>query len=318
MYNDDAFATMLLTIPLSADRAEYARPLSTAEYRRLLSRVKSSAAGRLGALLRADISGLMMLLGVSEEEGYRLYTLLNRGVQLSYTLENFMGKGVRVLTCFDGEYPPQFRARMAEAAPPSLFFAGERSLLDMPAVAVVGVSGVKTTPEVRQSVEGIVRGACKMGYAVVTGGELGVSRVAASLVAELGGALIDVPAGGLLAHIAEEPMRGLMEAGRMAALSLEHPEALPTVPHAIARSKLVYALARAAFVFNCEAKRGTAEASKCDMCDWVYAYTGFPGNHALVSRGARPFRSIDDAEFERLSARWKTGFSQQLNMFDME
>ena len=52
------------------------------------------------------------------------------------------------------------------------------------------------------------------------------------------------------------------------------------------------------------------------MCDWVYAYTGFPGNHALVSRGARPF--IDAAEFERLSARWKTGFSQQLNMFDME
>ena len=28
MYNDDAFATMLLTVPLSADRAEYARPLS--------------------------------------------------------------------------------------------------------------------------------------------------------------------------------------------------------------------------------------------------------------------------------------------------
>ena len=87
MYNDDAFATMLLTIPLSADRAEYARPLNTAEYARVLARVKSSAAGRLGALLRADISGLMMLLGVSEEEGYRLYTLLHRGVQLTYALE---------------------------------------------------------------------------------------------------------------------------------------------------------------------------------------------------------------------------------------
>ena len=318
MYNDDAFATMLLTIPLSADRAEYARPLSTAEYRRLLSRVKSSAAGRLGALLRADISGLMMLLGVSEEEGYRLYTLLNRGVQLSYTLENFMGKGVRVLTCFDGEYPPQFRARMAEAAPPSLFFAGERSLLDMPAVAVVGVSGVKTTPEVRQSVEGIVRGACRMGYAVVTGGELGVSRVAASLVAELGGTLIDVPAGGLLAHIAEEPMQTLIAEGRMAALSLEHPEALPTVPHAIARSKLVFSLARAAFVFNTDGKRGEADALKRGLCDWVYAYTGYAGNRALVSRGAQPFRRLDAEEFKRLSTRWKTAFSQQLNMFDME
>ena len=65
MYSDDAFATMLLTIALSADRAEYARPLNTAEYCRVLARVKASAAGRLGALLRADISALMMLLGVS-------------------------------------------------------------------------------------------------------------------------------------------------------------------------------------------------------------------------------------------------------------
>ena len=39
MYNDDAFATMLLTIPLSADRAEYARPLNTAEYDIMIGRV---------------------------------------------------------------------------------------------------------------------------------------------------------------------------------------------------------------------------------------------------------------------------------------
>ena len=318
MYNDDAFATMLLTVPLSADRAEYARPLSTPEYSRMLARVKSSAAARLGALLHVDISGLMMLLGVSEEEGYRLYTLLHRGVQLTYALEGFMEKGVRIVTCFDEEYPPHFRARMGTAAPPALFFAGERALLDRPAVAVVGVSGVKTTPEVRQSIEGIVRGACELGYSVVTGGELGVSRVAASLVAELGGTLIDVPAGGLLGHIGEEPMRGLIAEGRMAALSLEHPEALPTVPHAIARGKLVFSLARATFIFNTDGKRGEADAIKRGLCDWVYAYTGYPGNRALVSRGAQPFRSLDAEEFKRLSARWKTAFSQQLNLFDLE
>ena len=43
-YNDDAFATMLLTVALSADRAEYARPLSTAEFARTLARVKVSSA----------------------------------------------------------------------------------------------------------------------------------------------------------------------------------------------------------------------------------------------------------------------------------
>ena len=113
-------------------------------------------------------------------------------------------------------------------------------------------------------------------------------------------------------------MRGLIAEGRIAALSLEHPEALPTVPHAIARSKLVFSLARAAFIFNTDGKRGEADAIKRGLCDWVYAYTGYPGNRALVSRGAQPFRSLDAEEFERLSARWKTAFSQQLNLFDLE
>ncbi len=315
-YNDDAFATMLLTVALSADRAEYARPLSTAEFARTLARVKASSAGRLGALLRVDISGLMMLLGIPEEEAYRLYTLLHRGVQLTYTLEGFLQKGIRVITCFDEDYPPHFRARMGNAAPPALFFAGERALLDRPAVAILGVSGVKTTPEVRACIEGIVLGAQEMGFCVITGGELGVCRVAAGMVAERGGTLVDVPAGGLLSHIGEEHMHALIADGRAAALSLEHPEALFTVPHAIARNKLVFSLARAAFIFNTDGKRGETDALKRGLCDWVYAYTGFSANHALLQRGAQPFRQIDRDEFHRLGAGWRDSFAQQLDMFD--
>lgn len=36
----------------------------------------------------------MMLLDIPEEEAYRAYTLLNRGVQLSYALENFLAQGI--------------------------------------------------------------------------------------------------------------------------------------------------------------------------------------------------------------------------------
>ncbi|HIS03509.1 MAG TPA: DNA-processing protein DprA [Candidatus Pullichristensenella avicola] len=316
-YGDDAFAAMLLTVALSADRAEYARPLSTAEFVRVLSRARSSAAGRLGGLLHADIGGLMMLLNVSEEEAYRLYTLLHRGVQLTYTLEGFQEKGVRVITCFDDDYPPQFRARMGAFAPPTLFFAGNRALLEHPAVAVMGISGVRTTPEARGCIESIAQGARDLDYGVVTGGELGVSRVAAGLVAERGGALIDVPAGGLLAHIGEEPVRELLCDGRAAVLSLEHPEALFTVAHAIARNKLIFSIAQAAFVFNTDGKRGETDALKRPLCDWVYAYTGCAANRALLARGAQPFSRLDLDEFHRLSARWKTSFSEQINMFDM-
>ena len=123
-YNDDAFATMLLTVALSADRAEYARPLSTAEFARTLARVKASSAGRLGALLRVDISGLMMLLGIPEEEAYRLYTLLHRGVQLTYTLEGFLQKGIRVITCFDEDYPRTFARAWATPRRPRCFSPG--------------------------------------------------------------------------------------------------------------------------------------------------------------------------------------------------
>ena len=316
-YGDDAFAAMLLTVALSADRAEYARPLSTAEFNRVLGRAKNSAAGRLGGLLRADIGSLMMLLNVSEEEAYRLYTLLHRGVQLTYTLEGFLEKGVRVITCFDDDYPSHFRARLGNAAPPTLFFAGNRALLDRPAVAVMGISGVRTTPEARACIEGIVQGARDLDYGVVTGGELGVSRVAAGLVAERSGTLIDVPAGGLLAHISEEPMRELLADGRAAALSLEHPEALFTVAHAIARNKLVFSLSQAAFVFNTDGKRGETDALKRPLCDWIYAYTGCTANRALLSRGAQPFSHLDLEEFHRLSTRWKTAFSEQMNMFDL-
>ena len=113
-------------------------------------------------------------------------------------------------------------------------------------------------------------------------------------------------------------LRALLADGRMAALSLEHPEALFTVSHAIARNKLVLALARAAFVFNNDGKRGESDMLKRGLCDWLYAFTGFPGNHALVARGAQPFRAIDAEEFHRLASRWKTSFTQQLSMFDKQ
>ena len=95
MYNDDAFATMLLTIPLSADRAEYARPLSTAEYRRLLSRVKSSAAGRLGALLRADISGLMKAVSSFRPEAGKLTTYASRCIENEILMQLRAGRKTR-------------------------------------------------------------------------------------------------------------------------------------------------------------------------------------------------------------------------------
>ena len=189
-FNDDGYAAMLLTMALSPDREEYARPYSTQEFWRIEAAVRKSELRRLSRLLNLDISGLMIYLKMSEEEGYRAYTLLHRNVQLSYALENMERQGIEAVTCYDADYPPRLRRKLGEDAPPFFYRCGSAELLDKPAVAVVGIQGVRTDDRVREALDCLVHNAVDAGYAIVTGGELGVSRVAATLTGQYGGTLL--------------------------------------------------------------------------------------------------------------------------------
>ena len=316
-FSDDAFVTMLLSVALSPNREEYARPLSTAELRKLEERVRLSGLHRLGRLMNVDISGLMLQLDISEEEAYRIYTLLNRGVQLSYALENYQRQGIELVTRCDDDYPQRPRRRMADAAPPVFYACGNEALLHKPMLAIVGISGVKTSPEVREAVEFLVRGAVRLGYAILTGGERGVSWVAQGVAMQCGGTLVEVLGGGMLEHVQEEGIADMLAEGQAAVISLEHPEALFTVSHAIARNKLLFSMAEAAFVFNTDGKRGESDAIRSRYCDWIYAWTGFPANRALIARGAIPVTDISGLNLDELSRHWRGGESEQLNIFDM-
>lgn len=316
-YSDDAFVTMLLTMALSPNREEYARPFSTQELKRLEEKVRAGGLYHIGRLANIDISGLMLKLDISEEEAYRIYTLLNRSVQLSYTIENHLRQGVEVITCYDDEYPQRIKRRMEDAAPPVFYRCGNQELLQGPMLAIVGISGVKTTPEVRDCVETLVRNAVRLGYTILTGGELGVSRVAMNMTAEYGGTLVEVLGGDMMSHIHEDGIAELLATQRAAVVSLEHPEALFTVSHAIARNKFIFSLAEAAFVFNTDGKRGELDAIRNRYCDWIYAWTGYANNQTLLMRGAIPAGNITEMDFGDLSRHWRDSESEQLNIFDM-
>ena len=308
---------MLLTMALSPNREEYARPLSTQEFKRLEARVRESGLFRLGRLMNVDIGGLMIKLDVSEEEAYRIYTLLNRSVQLSYTLENHLSRGIEVVTCCSPDYPARLKRRMGDAAPPVFYRRGGAALMEKPMLAIVGISGVKTTPEVRDSIETLVRNGVRLGYNILTGGELGVSRVAMNLTAEYGGTLVEVLGGGMSEHIQEEGVSALLGEARAAVVSIEHPDALFTVTHAISRNKLLFSLAEAAFIFNTDGKRGELDAIRNHYCDWIYAWTGYENNRALISRGAIPASRIPEMDVGDLSRRWRGSEAEQLNIFDL-
>ena len=313
----DSMATMLLSMTLAPNRDEYVRPLTTQEFRRVEAAARASRYHSLGRLTEADISGLMLYLNLSEEEAYRVYTLLHREVQLTYAVDSFMRDGIEIVTIYDSEYPQRVLRRMGDAAPPCFFRCGSAELLDQPAIAIVGISGVKTTPAARESVEALVRGAVSRGYAVITGGELGLSRVAASAVAERNGVLLNVLGGGLREHVNQEGIDALIALNRGAAISLEHPDVMFTISHAIARNKVLFSLADAAFVFNTDGKRGLLDVLRNRYCDWVYAWNGYPGNQPLIIRGAVPFGNAADLDLDELTRHWNDSRSEQINMFDL-
>jgi len=316
-YSDDAFVTMLLTMALSPNREEYARPLGTLELKKLEEKLRESELYHIGKIMNYDIGGLMLKLGISEEEAYRIFTLLNRSVQLSYSVENYLRQGIEVVTCYNDEYPQRIKRRMEELAPPVFYRCGNAELLSRPMLAIVGISGVKTTPEVRDAIETLVRNGVRLGYTILTGGELGVSNVTLNMVTEYGGTLVEVLGGDMNAHIAEEGISDLLVAGRAAVVSLEHPEALFTVSHAISRNKLLFSLAEAAVVFNTDGKRGESDVLRNRYCDWVYAWTGCPANMPLITRGAIALDNIAELDFDQLSRHWKNSQSEQINLFDM-
>ena len=316
-HTDDAYAAMLLTMALSPNKEEYARPLSIQEFRRFEASARASRFRSIGALLDVDISGLMIYLDLSEEESYRVYTLLHRGVQLSYALEGYMAEGIDVVTQYDDGYPCRLADKLKDAAPPFLYRCGSDEILNRPAIAVVGISGVRTTPEAQAVIDTLVRGAIRLGYAVITGGELGVARLTAGMVQRYGGQLVDILGGGMHEHLGGDTVAGLVGEGRAAVLSPEHPDALFTVSHAIARNKLIFAMADAAFVFNTDGRRGETDALTNRTCDWVYAWEDYDGNRPLIARGAKPFRELTDVGLDSMSRHWDSSRAQQINMFDL-
>ena len=313
----DGLATMLLTMALSPDREEYARPLGTQEFAHLTRRVQEAGLEGVGQLPGLEISRLMELLEIPEEEAYRLYTLMNRSVQLNYALENLLIRGIEVVTIYSEGYPKRVSERLGPARPPFCYMSGNSSLADAPAVAVMGIRGVRTTPELRDGIVHIVRAAVREGYSVITGGELGVSRVASDAMREAGGTLIDVLGGNMGEHIGSSAAAELLASDRALVLSAEHPDALLTVPHAAARNRMIFALADAAFICNTDGRRGEAEAVGSGLCKWVYAWSGCVENRPLISRGAVPVPDLRSFDFTEAVRRWRESASEQISIFEL-
>lgn len=313
-HKDDAFTAMLLTLPLTADKEELVRPLTSAEFLTLQKRVEASPLKTIGALIGMDISAIMEQLEMPEQEAYRICMLLSRTMPLSYAMERYYEKDIDILTLMDDEYPLRLAEKLDTDAPTAMYVSGNLELLQKPLIGILGISGVKMEKSVQEGLRTLVRSIAQEGFGIITSGEPGACRVAEAEAFECGASVVSVLAGDLMKKKDEEMYENAVRDGKALMISLVHPDAPYTNVHAAARNRVVYAMSLAAFIVTTDAKRGESDALRRKLCDWLYAFdTPAPlGNRIVIQRGALPVRDIEQMDFAKYAQNWRMACAEQL------
>lgn len=224
--------------------------------------------------------------------------LLADTVSVFVELDVLASKGIWALTSVDGGYPGRLRG-LGEAAPPCLFGVGEAALLGAGGVAVVGSRNVE--PDGAAIAQAMARLTAGHGLALVSGGARGVDQLAMNAAHQAGGAVVGVLGDSLEQRIRKADTISALDEGRTCLVVQQHPAAGFTAAAAMARNKLVYALADLTVVVAADSGSGGtwsgAEEALRKRYGRVAVWRGAgegSGNAALERMGATALRSPDD------------------------
>jgi predicted Rossmann fold nucleotide-binding protein DprA/Smf involved in DNA uptake len=205
----------------------------------------------------ADLLAPERSLNLAKETGLgeeRLTALLKRGIALGFAVEKWSQSGIWVVCRSDPGYPARYKEHLKDRAPPILFGAGERALLQGGGLAIVGSRNVDAEGE--SYAREVAAWCAGGGFAVISGGARGVDQVAMAGALEAGGSVVGVLADSLLRQSVARDARQALSEGRLLLLSPYHPEAGFNVGNAMGRNKLIYALADYGLVVSADAEKG--------------------------------------------------------------
>lgn len=301
---EDTKAIILLCGVFGKDRT--AKPLSLTEYSALVNWLVGASLRPSDLLLHENVGDASKGSGLDRQ---RLEVLLGRGVQLGFAVEEWQRNGIWIISRSDEDYPKRLKNHLGKSAPPLLFGVGQRKLLVGGGLAIVGSRNVD---EVGESFTCQAAELCAQNrMPVVSGGARGVDQISMTAALEAGGVTIGLLAENLFKKSVERKNRQAIADGRLLLLSPYHPNARFTVGTAMARNKLIYAMADYGLVVSAEHKKGgtwagAQEELKRDNSLPVFVRIGSDtpqGNSKLVDLGAIPWP--DSIE--------RDSFSQQLN-----
>jgi DNA processing protein len=296
LLGEDGIVIVMLCsqLGLGGDDAREATPLTLKEWNALARKIQESDLHHPAALLGLAAGEVAGRVGLALSEAQRIVQLLARGGTMALELEHLAASGIWCVTRADDAYPARLRNALKHQAPAVLFGAGERAILQKPAIAVVGSRDLDAPGEEFARRLGVL--CARVSVAVVSGGARGTDRTAMQAALDAGGYAVGILADSLGRLIRQPDVREFVADGRLVLLTPYRPDNGFSVGAAMGRNKIIYGASDYAVVVSSDYQKGgtwagAVEALKTDWCP-VFVRSGpneLPGNSELINKGALPF-----------------------------
>ena len=292
---DDTKAIILLCGVLGKESAF--KPLTQGEYTSLVQSLIDFQMRPKDLLQKMKIKEVAEASNIDKD---RLEKLIGRGVELGFAVEEWQRNGIWIISRSDPEYPSMLKKNLKEKAPPLLYGAGDKSLLRGGGLAIVGSRNIDQAGE--DFTRYVAKLCAKNSVKVVSGGARGVDQIAMMSAISSGGVSIGIVSDSLLSKSLEKDFRNAIAHSNLLLISPFNPKAGFFAGNAMARNKLIYALADYSLVVSSDYNKGGTWSGAVERLNQnnginLFVRTGNDvpkGNQKLLEKGAIPWPEIID------------------------
>ena len=218
------------------------KPLSPAQLRILAQRVRTMNRPDTDRDLQLED---LLALGYNRQMAGHILGLLEQEDVLEHYLRRGRKLGCTPITRVSDRYPVLLRRRLGDDSPGCLWAKGDLSLLNTPAISLVGSRELRQ--ENRRFAEAVGTYAAAQGLTLVSGNARGADRAAQNACRKAGGTVISIVADSLASHVLQEKVLYLSEEDFDADFSAQR---------AISRNRCIHAMGRMVFVAQANLEKG--------------------------------------------------------------
>jgi predicted Rossmann fold nucleotide-binding protein DprA/Smf involved in DNA uptake len=316
--SDDGVALIMLCSHLGMGNGDEASasPLTLRESNALTRKINDSEIKHPSGLLGMSGPDLSKCLSIPATEADRIVQLLDRGGSIALELEQLSASGIWCVTRADDSYPARIRNTLKHQAPPVLFGAGDSTILDRPAIGIVGSRNIDEAGA--NFARRLGELSAQSSAAVVSGGARGTDRIAMQGALDAGGFSVGILADSLTRTIRQPDVRNFITDGRLILLTPYRPDNGFSIGAAMGRNKIIYGASDFSVVVSSELKKGGTWAGAVETltAGWcpVFVRSGKdlgPGNEELIARGGRAFSAATLEEIDDVIGWMKQSFVRQ-------